>query len=130
MNIESNFDRENEYIFDRKIYSQKKKAPKRTDFLHEKTREVFKDYCVYLENNFSANTDLIAEKTKVPNSTINYDMKFFVKCVMLDRIRKGATKKEEFVFYYNRDQDPDYELLKKQFMKMEDRKDFVEFLRG
>ena len=124
-----NFDRKKEYTFDKTRWSQRKKEPKRTDFLYEKTREVYNDYCLYLENNFEANTNLIVEKTKVPNATVNYDTKFFVKCVMLDRIKRGAKKQEEFVFYYNRDQDPNYELLKKQFMNMEDRKDFVEFIR-
>jgi len=127
--MEENFNIKEEYNFDRKRYSQQKKKTNRTDFLHEKTREVFKDYCVYLENNFAANTDLIVEKTNVPNPTVNYDMKFFVKCVMRDRIN-GNTERKEFIFYHNKDQDPDYELLKKKFMKMEDRRDFVEFLRG
>ena len=124
-----NFDRKEEYTFDRARYSQRKKEPKRTDFLYEKTREVYNDYCVYLENNFEANTNLIVEKNNVSNSTVNYITKFFVKCIMRDRTNKN-TKQEEFVFPYNRDQDPNYELLKKQFMKMEDRKDFVEFIKG
>ena len=121
-----NNDLEKENI-EEKTLTQRKREAKRTDFLYEKTREVYKDYCAYLENKFEVKTDLIFEQSNVSNSMINYNIKFFVNCVLLDKIDKEM--KEQIAFYYNKNQDPNYELLKKQFMKIEERKNFVKFLR-